>query len=74
MSTELRQLQELLTVQETAKILKVREFRVHDMVRTGELPAVHLGRQVRVDPAALSAFIEGGGKRLPGGWRREARS
>jgi hypothetical protein len=43
------------------------------MIRRGILPGVRLGRQVRIDPEALAAFIETGGKALPGGWRREAR-
>jgi excisionase family DNA binding protein len=65
----------LLTLQQTAKLLAVGYPRVAEMVRTGTLPrecVVYLGRQIRVNADALTAFIESGGKPLPGGWRRQA--
>ena len=30
-----------------------------------------LGRQIRVDPDGLQDWIDGGGRTLPGGWRRD---
>jgi hypothetical protein len=67
---------QLLTLQKTAYILGVKYARTAEMVRTGTLPdkcVVRLGRQIRIDPDALAAFIGGGGKPLAGDWRREAR-
>jgi hypothetical protein len=37
------------------------------------LPGVFVGRKVFVDADKLALFIESGGQRLAGGWRREAR-
>jgi excisionase family DNA binding protein len=63
----------LLTLTEVAKILRVKYARATDLARSNILPVVRLGRQVRVDQRALDAFIAGGGKALPGGWRRDER-
>jgi excisionase family DNA binding protein len=60
----------LLTAAQTARVLGVSSARVYEMVRANLLPSVHLGRAVRVDSEKLSAFIEQGGRKLPGGWRR----
>jgi len=62
----------LMTVREVAEILGVRPSRVADLIRRSVIKPVRLGRQIRVAPDALSAFIESGGQALPGGWRREA--
>lgn len=61
----------LLTMEQAAKILNVTYYRMADLVRQNVVPAVRLGRQVRIDPDAFDEFIRGGGKSLPGGWRRE---
>lgn len=63
----------LLKMREVAERLDTRLDRVYDMARLGLLPVVRLGRQIRVDPEALDAFIRGGGAALPGGWRHEVR-
>ncbi len=62
----------LLQIRSVAKILDVSEDRVYTLAREGILPHVRLGRQIRVDSQVLEEFIRGGGKALPGGWRREA--
>lgn len=62
----------LLTVPEVSERLKISEARVRELGRLGLLPVVRLGRQVRVDPERLDAWIAEGGQALPGGWRREA--
>ena len=62
----------LLTVPEVSERLKISEARVRELGRLGLLPIVKLGRQIRVDPARLDAWIADGGQSLPGGWRREA--
>lgn len=66
----------LLSVPRVARRLDVPHHRVYDLVRAGILPAVHLGRQVRVCPEALEKFIAEGGRTLPGpgGWRRAQRA
>jgi excisionase family DNA binding protein len=64
----------LITLAEAAERLTVSYDRACEMARTGILPpgvVVRLGRQVRVNPDALDAFITSGGQALPGGWRQE---
>jgi excisionase family DNA binding protein len=63
----------LLSVEEVALILGVSVARAYELCRTNLLPHVRLGRQIRINPDRLNAFIEDGGKRLLGGWRREAK-
>jgi excisionase family DNA binding protein len=62
----------LLKAERVAEMLDTSAERVYALVREGILPAVHLGRNVRVSEDALHEFIASGGKSLPGGWRREA--
>jgi excisionase family DNA binding protein len=64
---------QLLTLEEIARILKVKYPRAAELARDGIIPVVRLGRQVRVDPDQLTEFISGGGRALPGGWRREVK-
>jgi excisionase family DNA binding protein len=61
----------LLKIRDVAERLDVTTQRAYELARIGVLPAVKIGRQVRVAPAALDAFIESGGATLPGGWKRE---
>jgi excisionase family DNA binding protein len=35
--------------------------RLYELVRTGAVPAVRVGRQIRVDPAPLEEWISSGG-------------
>jgi excisionase family DNA binding protein len=52
---------------EVAERLDVRTGRAYELAREGRLPGVvRLGRQIRVDPAALDAFIAEGGTGEPG--------
>jgi excisionase family DNA binding protein len=53
---------QLLEITEVAGILGVSRTRAYALVRLGLLPAVHLGRQVRVSSKALEAWIETGGQ------------
>jgi excisionase family DNA binding protein len=62
----------LLRAEEVAEVLGVAKCRVYDLVRAGLLPAVHLGRQIRIDEEALRNWVRNGGQAWPGGWRREA--
>jgi excisionase family DNA binding protein len=60
-----------LTLKEAGKILGVGYARMATLARENILPVVRLGRQLRIDPRQLEEFIAGGGKALPGGWRRK---
>ena len=64
----------LMTVKQVATMLQVSQERVYEMVRLGLLPAVRLGRQLRVDEEALKNWIAHGGQALPGGWRAEEKT
>jgi len=61
---------QLLRVETVAKILDTSVARVYEMIRLRLLPAVKLGRQVRVAQEALDEWVRSGGQALPGGWRR----
>jgi excisionase family DNA binding protein len=61
----------LLRVPAVAQRIDASKPRVWMLIRMGLLPAVRIGRQVRVDEEALEAWIKRGGCRLPGegdGW------
>ena len=62
----------LLKAKTVAKVLDVSEARAYELMREEIVPAVRLGRQVRVSEDDLKRFIADGGKALPGGWRRES--
>lgn len=65
----------LQTLKWAAERLNVSTARATSMAREGILPAgvvVRLGRQWRVHPERLEAFIDSGGQALAGGWKREA--
>ena len=66
-------LTKLLSVEDVAPILGVSVARAYELCRTNLLPHIRLGRQIRINPDQLSAFIERGGKGLAGGWRKEAK-
>jgi excisionase family DNA binding protein len=54
----------LLTVDEVAQILRVPKLNVYRLVREGRLPAVRIGRFVRVPENELRAWIARGGAPL----------
>lgn len=62
---------QLLRIPEVAKTLSISPHRAYDLARSGVLPVVRLGRQLRVDSGALAEWVARGGKALPGGWRRD---
>ena len=49
----------ILTVKETAKLLRVSETIVYNLVNTRQLPAMHIGRQIRIGRRGLVAFLRG---------------
>ncbi|MGG3918016.1 helix-turn-helix transcriptional regulator [Parageobacillus thermoglucosidasius] len=46
------------TTEEVANILKVSKLTVYDLVKKGLLPAYRVGRQMRIDPSDLEAYIK----------------
>ena len=65
-------LTKLLTVSDVAEMTGNTEHRIYTLVREGIIPAVFLGRQIRFSPQKIQEFIENGGKRYPGGWKKDA--
>lgn len=61
----------LYTAKELGSILNLKESRIYELAREKILPPVFIGRQIRFRGVAIEEFIEKGGKRLPGGWKRE---
>ncbi|EHQ88653.1 helix-turn-helix transcriptional regulator [Desulfosporosinus youngiae] len=50
---------ETLTAAEAAKILKVSTYTLYELVKRGEIPAHHIGRQLRINPAVLQKYLHG---------------
>jgi len=48
-----------LTAAEAAKILKVSKYTLYELVKRGEFPAHHVGRQLRIDPDVLDHYLRG---------------
>jgi excisionase family DNA binding protein len=48
---------ELLTVPEVAKRLKLSTYRIYDLCRQGVLKSVRLGKSVRVKSAAMTEYL-----------------
>ncbi|MGD1149134.1 MAG: helix-turn-helix domain-containing protein [Thermoanaerobaculaceae bacterium] len=61
---------QLLRVEKVAELLDTSTARVYELIRLRLLPAVRLGRQVRVAQEALDEWVRNGGQPLAGGWRR----
>jgi excisionase family DNA binding protein len=66
------QLPKLLRVPAVADALDVTVPRARELVRTGAIKCVRIGRQVRIDADEVQKYINAGGRALPGGWRRQA--
>lgn len=49
---------ELLTVAEVADLLRVSTMTVYRLIRSGELPAVRVGRNYRVRRRDLDSYLE----------------
>ena len=47
----------VLTVKETAEVLKVKPQSVYKMIRCDGLPSIHLGRQIRIDEGSLDKWL-----------------
>jgi excisionase family DNA binding protein len=57
---------QLLTIEETAKILRISKSRCYDLVRRGLVPSMHVGKQIRVPLVRLEEYIAAGGQGLAG--------
>lgn len=59
MTTALEDLPLVLTVDEVAAALRVAKWAIYDMVKRGDLHAVHVGRNLRIPRAELGRFLAG---------------
>jgi len=50
----------VLTVVEVAAALRVRKWAIYDMVKRGDLHAVHVGRKIRIPRSKLDRLLTGG--------------
>lgn len=66
------ELEKLIDVSLVAEALGVAPKRVYELASRNLLPSVRLGRQIKFRASQIQAWIEAGGVKLPGGWRREA--
>lgn len=66
---------ELLTVEEVAKALKVTRQHIYDLMRANRLPYVQIGltRGRRIRKSALDAFLSGGDKGGESGYTKGQR-
>lgn len=58
MSAGQKQVPRLLKVREVVEITGLQRWRVYELVRNGEMPAMHIGRTLRFSEAALAEWIE----------------
>jgi excisionase family DNA binding protein len=49
---------QLMTATEVADVLRISVRTVRRMIASGQLPAIAIGRSIRIDPRAVSAPIE----------------
>jgi excisionase family DNA binding protein len=54
----------LLTIDEVSGLLRVRRARAYQLLRSGLLPVVRIGRQIRVEEDALRDWVDRGGRAL----------
>ena len=50
--------QELLRIEEAAKVLRLGRSKTYELIRDGTLPVVHIGKAVRVPSGSLQRWIE----------------
>ena len=58
MDTHQAEGQELLTVDETIRVLRLGRTRVNEMLRSGEIPSLKLGRRRLVRRKDLEAWLD----------------
>jgi excisionase family DNA binding protein len=52
---------QILTVAETAKLLRKGRNAIYEAVASGELPALRIGRTIRIDRRVVDRLLEGKG-------------
>ena len=50
---------QLMKIPEVARRLNVGRTMVYELIRKGEITPIHIGRAVRIEPAAVDKLIEG---------------
>ena len=55
--TDLSDLPAVLSVKETAKVLRLSRSQAYEWIRQGVIPHVRLGKSIRVPKAALQAWL-----------------
>ncbi len=58
-------MKKLLTVRDTAQRLSLSEGKVYRMAWLQELPAVYIGRSLRIPEAAVNEIIDPGTRNIP---------
>ena len=58
----LRDVPDVLTVPEVAKLLRINRNHAYELVKSGAIYAVKCGRSIRVPKAAFIRFLEGQGE------------
>jgi len=54
-------LPDLLSVMETADVLRIGRGKTYELVREGVVPSIVLGRSIRIPKTALERMLGGGG-------------
>ena len=57
----------LLTIPEAAQRLRISRSKAYELIASGELEVVHIGRSCRVPAGAISDFVRGLRRREPAG-------
>lgn len=57
MSSTRAELPQVLTIPEVMAALRLSRFKVYDLIRSGALPSITIGRARRVPAASLAQFI-----------------
>ena len=57
----------LFTVAEVAEVMRVSNMTVYRLIRSGELPALQVGKGYRIFEADLERFLEGRAVHVEGG-------
>ena len=55
---ELPEIEKLLRGNEVARLLNISRSRAYNLMQTGVIPTVHIGKSRRVRPKDLEAYIE----------------
>ena len=62
---------EILRVEEAARLLRIGRNQCYDAIARGELPAVRIGKSIRLSRTALERWMAESNKRVPGPIARE---